>query len=101
MITPTRIVSSIPVLVLISSIGVLFAPSNVRAVSILSRQPIVIDYAEDKNLCQSLISEFVEPDDHFKTHYYLIPPPEAMESPLFDYDQPPGETTPEIGRAHV
>jgi hypothetical protein len=82
------------VLVLIFSTVVLFAPGNSRAESSFFRQPLVVDYAEDRTLCQSLIREHEDPDDHFKTHYWLIPPTEAIESPLFDYDQPPGETTP-------
>jgi hypothetical protein len=92
---PTRIISRILsihtiVLLLIFSIAVLFVPSNIRAENIL-RQPIVIDYAEDRKLCQSVIREITDPDDHFETHYDLIPPVGVTEDSLFDYDQPPGE----------
>ena len=98
MITPTWMVSRIPSIVLVplmSSIVVLFAPGNVGAESSFFRQPIVVDYAEDRTFCRTLIREHTDPDDNFRLHYHLVPPPGVTdENSLFDYDQPPGRKDP-------
>lgn len=99
MITPTWMVSRIPSIVLaplMSSIVVLSAPGNIGAESSFFRQPIVVDYAEDRTFCRTLIREHTDPDDNFRLHYHLVPPPGVTdENSLFDYDQPPGEKDPQ------
>lgn len=95
-------IASLPPIVLASIVPLLFAlvePTTIRAEpvheSILAilRQSIVIDYAEDRALCQSLIHTQTDLDDNFKTHYDLRLPPEVTKDSLFDYDQPPGENS--------
>jgi len=54
------------------------------------RQPIVVDYAEDRTLCRSLIHEITDPDDNYKSHYFLSLPPGVTDS-LLDDDPPPGQ----------
>lgn len=91
-----RRIASIPPIALVSIVSllvVLFGPTTIGAAPVIERQPILIDYAEDTALCRSLIYAYTDLDDHFYTHYYLIPPPGVTEDSLFDYDQPPGENS--------